>query len=168
MLLVSLKALFYRCFNCFRLIVTNRREATSNSKTTMRFTDIPSPTLEIADSHDTLDYCVHLGKRTVARPIGSPAAGTVVANKTYNTNNVLTNIDFLRVQAVIPAQKARNLVPMTATCTPSERCFPLLKQAHAIATRYEKTALSFIAVTHAWSVNSSSLCTNTKLIVCTT
>lgn len=77
--------------------------------------------------------------------------GAVVADKAHDTNNVLTTISLLRTEAVIPAKKNRTQSRsydrnLYADRNKIERCFHRLKQARAFATRYEKTALSFLAV----------------------
>ena len=79
--------------------------------------------------------------------------GAVVADKAYDTNNVLAAIAKRGAEAVIPAKKNRlNQRPhapqLYAERNQVERFFGRLKEARGFATRYEKTATSFLAVAH--------------------
>lgn len=79
--------------------------------------------------------------------------GNVVADKAYDTNNVLAAIAHHQAEAVIPPKANRveqraydeNLY---ADRNKIERFFGRLKEARGFATRYEKTAVSFLAVAH--------------------
>lgn len=78
-------------------------------------------------------------------------AGAVVADKAYDTNKVLHTLAQHEAQAVIPPKANRrdqrgyddNLY---ADRNKVERFFGRLKEARGFATRYEKTATSFLAV----------------------
>jgi transposase len=79
--------------------------------------------------------------------------GAVVADKAYDTNTVLDTLAQREVEAVIPPKVNRldqrdyddNLY---ADRNKIERFFGRLKEARGFATRYEKTALSFLAGAH--------------------
>lgn len=79
--------------------------------------------------------------------------GAVVAAKAYDTNNGLEAIANRNAEPVIPPKKNRrdqraydeNLY---ADRNKVERFFGRLKEARGCATRYEKTATSFLAVAH--------------------
>lgn len=79
--------------------------------------------------------------------------GAVVCDKAYDTNNVLTAIANQYAVAVIPPKASRlnqraydrNLY---ADRNKIERFFGRLKEARGFATRYEKTAVSFLATAH--------------------
>ena len=79
--------------------------------------------------------------------------GKVVADKAYDTNAVLENIDLHHAEPVIPPKSNRKTPrPYDENLYDDrnkiERCFGRFKQARAFATRYDKTALSFLAVAH--------------------
>jgi len=112
---------------------------------------------------DALGNCLHL-VLTPGHLADSPqlpgllhalleAPGAVVADKAYDTNNVLEAIAQYEAEPVIPAKKNRldqrpydeNLY---ADRNKVERFFGRLKEARGFATRYEKTATSFLAVAH--------------------
>ena len=79
--------------------------------------------------------------------------GKVVADKAYDTNKVLAAIARHDAEAVIPPKANRveqrsydeNLY---ADRNKVERFFGRLKEARGFATRYDKTAASFLAVAH--------------------
>ncbi len=81
------------------------------------------------------------------------APGAVVCDKAYDTNNVLTAIVDQQAAPVIPPKSTRldqrsydrNLY---ADRNKIERFFGRLKEARGFATRYEKTAVSFLATAH--------------------
>ena len=79
--------------------------------------------------------------------------GKVVTDKAYDTNKVLASIALHQAEAVIPP-KANRLDQRTydehlyADRNKVERLFGRLKEARGFATRYEKTATSFLAVAH--------------------
>jgi len=79
--------------------------------------------------------------------------GAVVCDKAYDTNNVLKVIANQHAAAAIPPKSSRldqraydrNLY---ADRNKIERFFGRLKEARGFATRYEKTAVSFLATAH--------------------
>lgn len=79
--------------------------------------------------------------------------GAVVCDKAYDTNKVLETIAAQQAQPVIPPKATRldqraydkNLY---ADRNKIERFFGRLKEARGFATRYEKTAVSFLALAH--------------------
>lgn len=81
----------------------------------------------------------------------SPLA--VVADKAYDTNNIVQGLANQRIQSVIPPKANRidqreydeNLYEDRNKI---ERFFNLLKGYRRIATRYDKTATSFLAFVH--------------------
>lgn len=79
--------------------------------------------------------------------------GKVVADKAYDTNKVLAAIACSQAEAVIPP-KANRLDQraydenLYADRNKVERLFGRLKEARGFATRYEKTATSFLAVAY--------------------
>lgn len=81
------------------------------------------------------------------------APGAVVCDKAYDTNNVLKAIADRQAAPVIPPKSTRldqrsydrNLY---ADRNKIERFFGRLKEARGFATRYEKTAVSFLATAH--------------------
>nr|WP_254244245.1 IS5 family transposase [Hymenobacter sp. BRD128] len=112
---------------------------------------------------DALGNCLHL-LLTPAQGADSPQLppllaalahppGAVVCDKAYDTNNVLTAIATQHAVSVIPP-KASRLDQRTydrnlyADRNKIERFFGRLKEARGFATRYEKTAVSFLATAH--------------------
>ena len=112
---------------------------------------------------DALGNCLHL-VLTPGQAADSPqlpvllaalpeSPGAVVADKAYDTNPVLETLAQQEAQAVIPPKATRldqrgydeNLY---ADRNKVERFFGRLKEARGFATRYEKTASSFLAVAH--------------------
>ncbi len=81
------------------------------------------------------------------------APGAVVADKAYDTNNVLAAIANRNAESVIPPKKNRldqraYYENLYADRNKVERFFGRLKEARGFATRYEKTATSFLALAH--------------------
>lgn len=112
---------------------------------------------------DALGNCLHLAL-TRGEAADSPQLpgllaaspeqpGAVVADKAYDTNQVLDTLAQHEAEAVIPPKTTRldqrrydeNLY---ADRNKVERFFGRLKEARGFATRYEKTATSFLAVAH--------------------
>ena len=112
---------------------------------------------------DALGNCLHVAL-TSGEAANSPhlssllaalpqQTGTVVANKTYDTNHVFSTLAQDEVKAVIPSKANRrdqrdydeNLY---ADRNKMERFIGRLKEARSFATRYEKTATSSLAVAH--------------------
>jgi transposase len=79
--------------------------------------------------------------------------GAVVADKAYDTNAVLQAIGKCHAEPVIPPKTSRNEPRaydqnLYADRNKAERFFGRLKEARGLATRYEKTAASFLATAH--------------------
>lgn len=109
---------------------------------------------------DASGNCLHL-RLTPAECVDSPQLPTalaqppeaVVCDKAYDTNAVLEASTGQSAQPVIPPKASRrdqraydeNLY---ADRNKFERFFGRLKEARGFATRYEKTAVSFLTVAH--------------------
>ena len=81
------------------------------------------------------------------------APGAIVADKAYDTNKVLEAIAKRNAKPVIPPKKNRRNQRaydknLHADRNKVERFFGRLKEARGVATRYEKTATSFLAIAH--------------------
>jgi transposase len=81
------------------------------------------------------------------------APGAVVADKASDTNAVLAAIAGRHAEAVIPPKSSRNErrpydQNLYADRNKAERFFGRLKEARGFATRYDKTAVSFLATAH--------------------
>jgi transposase len=79
--------------------------------------------------------------------------GAVVADKAYDTNRVLAAVGQAGAEPVIPPKRTRCVqrgydANLYADRNKVERFFGRLKEARGFATRYEKTASSFLAVAH--------------------
>ena len=79
--------------------------------------------------------------------------GAVVADKAYDTNAVLAAITSRHAEPVIPPKSSRNErrpsdQNLYADRNKAERFFGRLKEARGFATRYDKTAVSFLATAH--------------------
>jgi transposase len=79
--------------------------------------------------------------------------GAVVADKAYDTNNVLAAVAHTGAELVIPPKSTRTIqrpydANLYADRNKVERFFGRLKEARGFATRYDKTATSFLAVAH--------------------
>ena len=80
-------------------------------------------------------------------------AGHVLADKGYDTDSVLQLVAGLGADVVIPSKKDR-LVPrhidhnLYRDRNKIERFFSRLKQFRRLATRYDKTASSFLGMLH--------------------
>jgi len=79
--------------------------------------------------------------------------GAVVADRAYDTNAVLTAVARADAEPVIPPKTSRKQhraydTNLYADRNKVERFFGRLKEARGFATRYEKTATSFLAVAH--------------------
>lgn len=79
--------------------------------------------------------------------------GAVVADKAYDTNAVLQAIEQCHAEPVIAPKTSRNEPRaydrnLYADRNKAERFFGRLKEARGFATRYEKTAVSFLAAAH--------------------
>jgi transposase len=83
--------------------------------------------------------------------------GAVVADKAYDTNAVLAAIARRQAEPVIPPKTSRNErraydQNLYADRNKAERFFGRLKEARGLATRYDKTAVSFLAAVHLLAV----------------
>ena len=81
------------------------------------------------------------------------APGAVVADRAYDTNAVLAAVALADAEPVIPPKTSRKRqraydTNLYADRNKVERFFGRLKEARGFATRYEKTAASFLAVAH--------------------
>ncbi len=80
-------------------------------------------------------------------------AGNVLADKAYDTDVVLAQVAALGARAVIPSKKNRLVQRVIdrnlyRDRNKVERFFSRLKQFRRLATRYEKTASSFLGMVH--------------------
>ena len=112
---------------------------------------------------DALGNCLHLvltgGQQADCPQLPALLAAlpqapkAVVADKAYDTDEVLAAIAHYQAEAVIPP-KANRLDQrpydenLYADRNKVERFFGRLKEARGFATRYDKTATSFLAVAH--------------------
>ena len=84
---------------------------------------------------------------------GVAQTGKVLADKAYDTNRVLAAVAALGAEAVIPSQPRRR-VPraLDRACYRQrnhiERLMGRLKQFRRLATRYDKTASSYLGFVH--------------------
>jgi putative transposase len=79
--------------------------------------------------------------------------GKVLADKAYDTNQVLAAVEALGAEAVIPSQPRRWVAqPVDLLCCRQrnriERLMSRLKQFRRLATRYDKTASSYLGFVH--------------------
>ena len=79
--------------------------------------------------------------------------GKVLADKAYDTNQVLAAVAALGAEAVIPSQPRRRMArPVDRACYRQrnriERLMSRLKQFRRLATRYDKTASSYLGFVH--------------------
>jgi len=80
-------------------------------------------------------------------------AGNVLADKAYDTDAVVAAVEALGAQVVIPSKKNRKVVRLIdrnlyRDRNKVERFFSRLKQFRRLATRYDKTASSFLGMVH--------------------
>ncbi len=78
-----------------------------------------------------------------------PEPVVLVADKGYDSDTIRENLAEQDIMPVIPMRRNRkNIVPVDTTIYALrnlvERCFNRLKNARRIATRYDKTAASFL------------------------
>ena len=81
------------------------------------------------------------------------AVGAVLADKAYDTDSVVAGIGRAGAAVVIPSKRTRLVArPLDANLYADrnkvERFFDRLKHFRRLATRYEKTASSFLAFAH--------------------
>ena len=79
--------------------------------------------------------------------------GKVLADKAYDTNQVLAVVEALGAEAVIPSQPRRRVArSVDLVCYRQrnriERLMSRLKQFRRLATRYDKTASSYLGFVH--------------------
>ncbi len=82
-----------------------------------------------------------------------PDAGSVLADKAYDTDAIVEAVTKMGAQLVIPRKKNRRVQRsidrnLYRDRHKVERFFNRLKQVRRVATRYEKTAVSFLAMAH--------------------
>lgn len=78
-----------------------------------------------------------------------PRPHVLLADKGYDADFILADLDARGVAAVIPAKRNRKVQPVIdrhiyALRNLVERCFSKLKHSRRLATRYDKTADSFL------------------------
>ena len=78
-----------------------------------------------------------------------PRPRVLLADKGYDADFILADLDARDVVAVIPARRNRKVQPVIdghiyALRNLVERCFSRLKHSRRLATRYDKTADSFL------------------------
>lgn len=78
-----------------------------------------------------------------------PQPRVLLADKGYDADFVLADLETRGVAAVIPAKRNRKVQPVIdghvyALRNIVERCFSKLKHSRRLATRYDKTANSFL------------------------
>lgn len=78
-----------------------------------------------------------------------PKPGVLLADKGYDADFILADLQTRGVTAVIPAKRNRKVQPIIdghiyALRNLVERCFSKLKHSRRLATRYDKTADSFL------------------------
>lgn len=84
---------------------------------------------------------------------GAEGTGNVLADKAYDTDAVVAAVEALGAQVVIPSKKNRLVQRMIdrnlyRDRNKVERFFSRLKQFRRLATRYDKTASSFLGMVH--------------------
>lgn len=77
-----------------------------------------------------------------------PKPRVLLADKGYDADFILADLEARGVSAVIPAKRNRKVQPVIDGCislrNQVERCFSKLKHSRRLATRYDKTADSFL------------------------
>lgn len=78
-----------------------------------------------------------------------PQPRVLLADKGYDADFILADLEARGVAAVIPAKRNRKVQPVIdghvyALRNIVERCFSKLKHSRRLATRYDKTANSFL------------------------
>ena len=82
-----------------------------------------------------------------------PTPRVLLADKGYDADFILADLAARGVAAVIPAKRNRKIQPVIDGHIYSlrnlvERCFSKLKHSRRLATRYDKTALSYLSFWH--------------------
>ena len=88
---------------------------------------------------------------------GSPAPKVVVADKGYDADFIRQDLESKSATAVIPGRANRKIpIPIDghiyAQRNRIERCFNKLKNSRRLATRYDKTAASFLGFVQVASI----------------
>jgi transposase len=78
-----------------------------------------------------------------------PRPRVLLADKAYDTDAIFADLEAKGIAAIIPAKRNRKVQPpidgnIYALRNLVERCFSKLKQSRRLATRYDKTASSFL------------------------
>ena len=78
-----------------------------------------------------------------------PAPSVILGDKGYDTDAILAHLEGEGIAAVIPPKRNRKVQPVIdgyiyALRNLVERCFSKLKHSRRLATRYDKTANSFL------------------------
>jgi transposase len=78
-----------------------------------------------------------------------PVPKVLLGDKGYDTDAILIDLETRNISAVIPAKRNRKTQPVIdghiyALRNLVERCFSKLKHSRRLATRYDKTADSFL------------------------
>ncbi len=91
---------------------------------------------------------------SVARTVDdTEAIRAVLADKGYDSNDFVEQIEALGAEAVIPSRKNRTVarehdVELYKDRNKVERFFGRIKHYRRVATRYEKTARNYLAMLH--------------------
>ena len=81
--------------------------------------------------------------------VAAKGAGNVLAGKAYDTDAVVASVVALGAQVVIPSKKNRLVQRVIDRTLYRDRSFfSRLKQFRRLATRYDKTACSFLGMLH--------------------
>ena len=80
-------------------------------------------------------------------------AGNVLADKAYDTDAIVAAVEAMGAQVVIPSKKNRTVARVIdrnlyRDRNKVERFFSRLKRFRRLATRYDKTASSFLGMLH--------------------
>ena len=86
-----------------------------------------------------------------------PPARVLLADRGYDSDAIRQDMEDRRGVAVIPARRSRKVRESVdgqiyALRNRIERCFNRLKNARRVATRYDKTAASFLGFVHLASI----------------
>jgi len=78
-----------------------------------------------------------------------PQPKVLLGDKGYDTDAILADLQARNIEAVIPPKRSRKLQPIIdgflyALRNLIERCFSKLKHSRRLATRYDKTADSYL------------------------
>ena len=78
-----------------------------------------------------------------------PVPSVILGDKGYDTDAILAHLESKGIAAVIPPKRNRKIQPVIdgyiyALRNLVERCFSKLKHSRRLATRYDKTADSFL------------------------